>query len=1061
MHHNFKQVKSLPRMRDLAERSLSGERGSSVFTSSLRTTLMCWFLVISLVPVIIISLVGHNNAVSFRKEDISSRLKSVSMIEKLDLEKQFQNIQDHSSNAALSSKVKSFSILKDGEVNSLSVTQSAVDELKRLQRDVAARNVFIVDAENHLVLSSGPKVNDPHNWVEAHTAGSKLQKTISAVFAQNESAFTGFSKGHAYEKEPYAYHVEPIQTAAGSVVGCLLVKIGADSFILNSGRYDLVGRSVRFYALNENLDLLTTNSVKQSEITTVVTVITDNAVKWKNNLDFNLINSPQKQSVGNSELQVFQYEGLDGEEVLGVFQDLEILGTHVGLVTEIPKGNILGSLKGMDYTLVGLILIIGLVVAIAGIIVSSRLIAPINQLGQVMQRVSDGHEVWTLPNGGPQEVRRLTDMFHLMISKLSSAQEVNQHQFVLQSEQFNLNEKLRGQKSLDDVAEAALEYFVNYHSAQMGVFYLLERKNVLRVASSFGVEGGSNSISEIVLGQGLLGKVATDNKTQVLRGVSEASRSIESGLMKTQVNNLILAPIHLAGRVLGFLELGSISEVSDEDLDLLHLVSENIAVVINAERSRERVNRLLKETWNQTTALSKQQKELKESNNRLEQADHYKSEFLANMSHELRTPLNSLLIMSQVLAENRDCNLSHSEVEAALTINKAGSDLLLLINDILDLSRVEAGKLDMCFEKVEIKSLMNDMGDLFSPLATKQRVEFRAIRGPELPSEITSDPLRLTQILKNILNNAFKFTEQGSVIFRVRCAAPGELSEISGNTDSSWIVFSVADTGTGMNEKTLDLIFEAFNQGDGSTGRRYGGSGLGLSISRKLGDLLGGIIQVESLLGKGSTFRLFLPVTPSDDIQNNSMGHFPQDLPELAIPIVTQNDHQTSGQTKQKDDSFKPEKAESSNDQVPPIDLSDCQVLICDDDMRMVFKISEIVDNLGAEVTLAHSWEHSTRECLDGGEFDLAVVSSRLVDRPENGDIGQWKAASGGVSFPVLTLAKDGGDQGCCGADMVGSRPLAEGEFLNMVQTVLASSGESEIELFASPASVASQKEKQ
>ncbi len=1037
MRRNQDQQKTFPKLQVLPEGRPGAQHGGGFLKSSLRTTIMCWFLVISLVPVIFVSLVGHRKAVQNRIHDISGRLQAVSLMEKLDLEKYFRDLQYQVASKAKSPFLGALVNNPHAGARPSALVEDAYRELLELRDNTKALNVLVTDVQTRVVLSCDPTVEVGTNWAAIHGAGSKLEKTFEWSLVQGKAAFSGYVKARIHGQISYAYHVEPILNTEGVVGGFILVKLGEDSFHNGLGRYELVGKGVQFYALNEELDLLTDAFRLKGNQSHLNSVLTEIAVGWKNNRDAARSLGQRFRAAEVTGFSVHHYVGLHGEKVMGVIQDLEIMGAHVGLVSEISQEVVLAGLKRMDYSLLGLILVVGLLVALAGMVVSSLLVAPINQLGQVMQRVSDGHEVWALPERGPQEVRRLTDMFHFMISKLTTAQEVNERQFALQRAQFDLNEKLRGKNSLEDMAQAGLEYFVSHYSAQMGVFYLLESKNLLRVAAKHGVRDASDPIPEIRLGHGVVGQVAEHKRIQVLHGINEDRHRFETGLVKSSVTNLILVPIHLEGRILGVLELGVLADVQEEDLDLLRLVGENVAVAINAVRSRERVNRLLKETWSQTTALSKQQKELRDSNRQLELADQYKSEFLANMSHELRTPLNSLLIMSQVLAENREQNLSRSEVDAAMTINKAGSDLLLLIDDILDLSRVEAGKLDLCFEGVELKSLVTDMQDLFSPLAEKQGVEFRAVQGPELPATMVSDPLRLTQILKNILNNAFKFTEQGSVTFRVRCTAPGEMAELDADSPSPWVVFSVADTGIGMNKNTLGRIFEAFNQGDGSIGRRYGGSGLGLSISRKLSDMLGGVIKVESVEGKGSTFRLFLPVKPSGKTQEGMIGEPRPDLSELALPLTEQKKSRQGPEFHedelQEEKNSRAEKHETYN----PIDLTGRKILICDDDMRMVFRISEIVDELGAEVTLAHSWPQGVEKCRGDADFDFAIVSHRLADRPGGADIATWKSAVGEPSFPVLTLVQDGDDQDSAGADLVGSRPLQREEFLDLVKTVL------------------------
>ncbi len=285
--------------------------------------------------------------------------------------------------------------------------------------------------------------------------------------------------------------------------------------------------------------------------------------------------------------------------------------------------------------------------------------------------------------------------------------------------------------------------------------------------------------------------------------------------------------------------------------------AESVAVALDSSCSHVRVQRLLEATRSQAVILARQQRELQATNAELARADRYKSEFLANMSHELRTPLNSMLIMSQVLAENRRGRLAEDEVDAALTINRAGSELLLIINDILDMTRVEAGKLDLQPDRVDPRALVADLDDLFRPVADQRDLVYRVETAADVPDVLVSDPLRLRQILKNLLNNAFKFTERGGVTLAVRPALPHELPATP--APGTWLAFAVTDTGIGMDEATAARVREPFFQGDSSIGRRYGGSGLGLSICWRLAELLEGCLSVASVPGRGSSFVLALP----------------------------------------------------------------------------------------------------------------------------------------------------------------------------------------------------------
>ncbi len=980
---------------------------------SMRTTIMFWFLVISLIPLVFVSLLGYHNAVQSRVEDYTVRLKAVSQAEKSGLKNHFEKLQTGLVNQA--GNAQTFAMLDRFEENQGHSEASRHEGrlLKKFQVESDIDNIILTNQLGDVVFSCDSQQDIGPSFLLPGVGDPHLNTIIWHVLKTGKRTFSGFKPCANQAGRPLAHHVEPIMGSDGDVRGLLIMELGVDVFDRAASCGNQIDSQIMFYVVDEDLQLLVAPE-QLPEIRILETpVATTEILAWQHHLELAEKDSNQERLFH----EVKEYSGQGGADVLGVIQDLEVLGTRFALVLELPRIGILAGLKHMGLSLVFMIALVAFLVLVAAVVVTNRMVDPINQLGHAMQRVADGHEVWALPQRGPREICRLTHMFHCMISKLTDAQKMNEKQYLQKRCQFELNEILRGENTLQAMSEAALNYLGEYFGAQSGVFYLVEKRDTYRMTAQFGLHQGEKQIDDVHLGRGVVGRVVAQKQIKVLRGIKDSRHKLETGLVRSFVNNLVLAPIQVGDRVLAVLELGIMEDVEDEALEFLELVSEMVAGAINSARSRERVHRLLKETWSQAATLSKNQKDLLESNRRLELADQYKSEFLANMSHELRTPLNSLLIMSQVLAENRHNNLSRDEVDSAMTINRAGSDLLLLINDILDLSRVEMGKLNINFAKFELKSLLLDMEDLFAPLASEQGVRFRTIMGPELPKFVISDHLRLNQILKNILNNAFKFTEKGSVTFRVRISAPGELAELDVQGSAPWLVFSVADTGVGMSNTTEEQIFEAFNQGDGSIGRRFGGSGLGLSISKKLSDLLGGRILVKSIEGKGSTFSLYLPEKPPVEINGEL---------ELENPIPPLKGIANADLIRE----LEPE-AEHQ------IDMTNKRVLVCEDDMRTVFQISEILDELGAEVTLAPSWAQGVAEASADQNFEFAIVGNRLADRPDSNSLSAWKKEAGHPAFPVLALilAEDGSH--CEGADLTGTRPLIRDQFRRLIGKAL------------------------
>jgi len=447
--------------------------------------------------------------------------------------------------------------------------------------------------------------------------------------------------------------------------------------------------------------------------------------------------------------------------------------------------------------------------------------------------------------------------------------------------QMGLSERLQGDQPLDQLGNNILAYLSEYLHAHVGAIYIAEDGHYRRFGGFALPKGAEGDI--IRPGDGLTGQAAKSNRPQHLQGIPEDYLPISSALGRARPAELVVTPASISGVVYAVLEMGFAVPTVAEQHELLSRVQEPIAVAIRAAKDRSRLEELLEETRRQTQELQTREEELRVNNEELEEqgrslresrtqleaqqaeleqinvqleeqaadlqrANEYKSEFLANMSHELRTPLNSTLILAKLLAENKDGNLSAQQVKFAQTITSAGNDLLALINDVLDLSRIEAGKVELSTERVVVAGMLESLDKLFMPAAEQKTLRFSSLVEPGAPAELETDPQRLGQILKNLISNALKFTERGEVQVRAFSAAPG------------WISFAVRDTGVGIAANQQAVIFEAFRQADGSIHRKYGGTGLGLSISRDLARLLGGAITVDSTPGAGSVFTLWLPV---------------------------------------------------------------------------------------------------------------------------------------------------------------------------------------------------------
>jgi HAMP domain-containing protein/CheY-like chemotaxis protein/signal transduction histidine kinase len=608
-------------------------------------------------------------------------------------------------------------------------------------------------------------------------------------------------------------------------------------------------------------------------------------------------------------------------------------------------------------------------------LLADNLTNQVRAIAEVATAVTKGDLTRSIQVEARGEVAELKDNINTMIDNLRLTTDRNTEQNWLKTNLARFTSMLQGQRDLSTVGRLLLSELAPLVNAQQGVIYQMQSEDVgeLVLLSSYADKAENGQKSTFQIGEGLVGQCAAEKKSLNITEIPQNTITISSGLFKAVPRNAIVLPVLFEDRVKAVIELASLSIFTDSHLAFLEQLTSSIGIVLNSIEATMQTESLLEQSQQLAAELQTQKKELQQTNEQLAQkaqqlaeqnveverknqeieqarraveekakelalTSKYKSEFLANMSHELRTPLNSILVLGQQLTENADKNLTPKQVEFARTIHGAGTDLLNLITDILDLSKIESGTVSVEAEEVFFTSLLEMVARPFRHEAENRRLVFDVQADPHLPRSLVTDSKRLQQVLKNLLSNAVKFTEHGSVRLRVSSATHGWSEDHPILSSAAGVVaFEVTDTGIGIPSDKQRIIFEAFQQADAGTSRKYGGTGLGLAISRELASLLGGEIQLRSTMGVGSTFTLYLPTTyagPSSSIVSSESRQPAATARQLASSVVV-------------------EKQEQLPDDRDDLQPDDNKLLIVEDDIHYARILCDLAHDTGFKVLVA------------------------------------------------------------------------------------------------------------
>ncbi len=683
-------------------------------------------------------------------------------------------------------------------------------------------------------------------------------------------------------------------------------------------------------------------------------------------------------------------------------------------------------------------------------------------IARVAEEIARGNLNVSLDSGKGERTGILKSIESMLIS-LRENREKSRRQDWLKSGIARINEVLRGDPDNITLASKVITEITTYLKAHIGIIYMIDDdakdETSLMLLGSYAYKQQDIGTHRIKMGEGLAGQSAMGKKQIVIHDVPDDYLKISSALGGHTPRTICVTPFLYEDHVKGIVEIGTLHELTDSQLEYLEQVMPAIAIAFESALQRTELAQALEASMNLSQELQMQQEELRTANKELEDktnvlerqkeiiesanqdleqarveiekraeelemASKYKSEFLANMSHELRTPLNSLLILSNTLADNKQGNLSADQLQSVNLIHDSGSNLLSLINEILDMSKIEAGRMELHLENVATETLGNRIFNHFNCMANEKDLTLEIRFAHAFPPQITTDTKRLEQILRNLVGNAIKFTKKGKVLIEFNCPDPGLHFTKSELEASRAIAIAVTDTGIGIAPEKQKLVFEAFQQADGSTARLYGGTGLGLSISRQLADLLGGEIHMISNIGEGSTFILYLPLkhsAPEMEVTAAMLQEGQRPAPSIKTAAPSLHNRED------------PDSAEKMDVGIVPSDthntFRDKTVMVADNDMRNVFTLSNILEENGIHVIRVENGQKALEALEQTSDIDLVLIDIMMPVMNGYDAITEIRLQEPFQHLPIIALSSGSSTeahQQCieAGADDVMSKPV-------------------------------------
>lgn len=1072
-----------------------------IFSSGLGRKLLFYFLLAALLPMTVVSFSHYQQSQKTQLAQIESRLQEIASSEAEELRVYYQHLtsqltmlSEMRQNIALlvrliqahtESGLEPFAFS-----HSLQWAELAEQgyDLNLFCRSMNSQDILLIDRQGNILYTVARKNDLGANLLTGVLEDSDFAGAFRKTMSTGRLAFADYA---IYPPSGtglgYCFFTAPMVDAQGERIGVIAMVLPVsdlDSMLLAS-----LGDQGEVYLVSKN-GRLSASQLDPTKKGLSAMEETEQYSNWLNHLQNYNINSEVHGQKGE---KIARYKGPHGRIVYGLHNTILIADTPLAVFAEMDEETALAPLRRLRTVALSVGFITGFLALILSTLYTRQLVRPIRELATLSRRVAGGDFTDTSVIQVKYELAELAENFSLMQRNLRENALRNREDEWRKQALASLNIALRGEQEVIELADNVTGHLARYVNAQVGAFFVRQKDNFV-LHGGFACLIRDQEAKNYSMGEGLVGQTAKEQQSiQYTKLPGEhLPLDINSGLSQSAPAAVLALPMVYEGVSLGVLEFGRVDEFTPLEIEVLEEAVNSISIALNTALNRQRTNELLAETQRQSQELQSQQEELKTANEELEEqtvelrksqqrlreqsaelkvaneeleeknqrlqeqkgivvkakaeveqqaeqlalASRYKSEFLANMSHELRSPLNSLLILARSLADNQEGNLSQEQVEEAEIIHKSGTELLHLINDILDLSKVEAGKLTIHNDEIRLRPFCKSICSSFMAQAREKGVALNCDCNPVLPEVFISDEQRLGQILKNLLSNGLKFTREGKVCLSV-------------SQDKGKLVFRVRDTGIGIPVDKQQAIFEAFQQADGSTTRQYGGTGLGLTISRQLTELLGGTLTVESEEGEGSTFTLILPLANEED----QISHFDvkggddSGVSGLGLRVKDKDNFEDQHPNFERftEDSWikrTDDNGKGTVSQLGKEKLAGKKILVVDDDMRNTFAFSGLLRKAGLTTVLAADGIHALDRLIETPDIDVVLMDMMMPNMDGFETIREIRQDERFKDLRIIALtakAMSGDRQQClaAGADDYLAKPVEKEELLAMILKML------------------------